>query len=164
MAGLQTIGGKTYYLNEKRDGSYGAVKTGWVWQTDTYYYFNKTTGVMVVSDWIYDGGKQYYQGPDGKQVSGWQEFGGERFFLNDKRDGTFGAVVSGWRYIGQSWYYFNPVHNGHFGAMRTGWLQDGSKRYYLDENGVMATGWREIDGVRYYFSEKTDGSGGVLQA
>ncbi len=165
VKGLFSVDGQTYYFSEKTDGSGGVMRTGWVWLEDTYYYFAPATGAMLISGWVYDGGRQYYQGPDGRQVSGWQQFGNELFFLNDRRDGTFGAVVSGWRQIGDDWYYFHPLHDGHFGALRTGWVQDGGLTYYCDpETGIMLSGWQTIDGQEYYFSQAHDGSFGVLRS
>lgn len=164
VRGFRDIDGETYYFSEKTDGSGGVMRTGWVWLVDTYYYF-RPSGTMVRSGWVYDGGNQYYQDAAGRQVSGWQVFGDETFFLNDKRDGTFGAVVSGWREIAGQWYFFHTLHDGHFGAMQTGWFQDGKYTYYCDPaTGAMAAGWQTIDGRTYYFSEKHDGSYGALVA
>ena len=160
-AGLRQINGKSYYLNEKHDGTYGAMKTGWVKLDGVYYYFSASAGgAMVTSAWVLDGRTWYYQDADGKQAAGLRQIGGKSYYLNEKHDGSYGAMKTGWVALDGTYYYFSASAGG---AMHTGWLQDGRDRYYMDGSGAMLVGWQQIDGVRYYFNESHDGSYGALR-
>ncbi len=177
--GLKEIGDNVwYYFSEKHDGSFGVMYTGWKKLNNVDYYFggfsSKKVGAMVRNDWVYDGGKQYYMGDDGRICSGLTTVGSETFYLNTKHDGFFGAVLTGWRQIGNEKYYFNPKHDGHYGAMQKGWLLLNNKWYYFRpedgkmlhgvkctiedvpycfrDNGVMATGWIRLQNGDYHYA------------
>ena len=59
----------------------------------------------------------YYFDANGYLVSGWFEENGNKYYLHDVHDGTFGRMYSGWNKIGNQWYYFNDTTTGTFGAL-----------------------------------------------
>ena len=59
----------------------------------------------------------YYFDNNGYLVSGWFEENGNKYYLHDVHDGTFGRMYSGWNKIGNQWYYFNDTTTGTFGAL-----------------------------------------------
>ena len=75
-------------------------KAGWyslVWRGNTdWYYFNEA----------------------GYLISGWFEQNGNRYFLHDVHDGTFGRMYTGWNQVEGQWYFFNDnADNGTVGAL-----------------------------------------------
>ena len=78
-------------------------KAGWyslVWRGNTdWYYFNEA----------------------GYLISGWFEQNGNRYFLHDVHDGTFGRMYTGWNQVEGQWYFFNDnADNGTVGALVEG--------------------------------------------
>ena len=59
----------------------------------------------------------YYFDNNGYLVSGWFEENGNKYYLHDVHDGTFGRMYTGWNKIGNQWYYFNDTTTGTFGAL-----------------------------------------------
>ena len=59
----------------------------------------------------------YYFDNNGYLVSGWFEENGNKYYLHDVHDGTFGRMYIGWNKIGNQWYYFNDTTTGTFGAL-----------------------------------------------
>ena len=59
----------------------------------------------------------YYFDNTGYLVSGWFEENGNKYYLHDVHDGTFGRMYIGWNKIGNQWYYFNDTTTGTFGAL-----------------------------------------------
>ena len=59
----------------------------------------------------------YYFDANGYLVSGWFEENGNKYYLHDVHDGTFGRMYIGWNKIGNQWYYFNDTTTGTFGAL-----------------------------------------------
>lgn len=60
--------------------------------------------------------------------------------------GSTGAMKTGWQQLGGQWYYLNGS-----GEMTTGWQAVGGRWYYMGSNGVMyANTWtpdgRYVDG------------------
>ena len=93
------------------------------------------------SGWQEQGGDRFYLKEDGSRATGWLSKGGERYYLDES-----GVAVTGWYDLRGSRYYF-----GVNGTMHTGWLELDGKRYYFREDGTMARGQVEIDGVSCYF-------------
>jgi glucan-binding YG repeat protein len=61
---------------------------------------------------------------------------------------TAGNLLSGWQQIGGQWYYLSEVHDGFFGHRVTGWYQDPltGHWYYMDPvGGSMDSGWQQVD-------------------
>ena len=130
---------RAYYF----DDDY-ALKTGWIYEDDHWYYLNKLGNSNDDSS---------YPLPIGEIAKGWTQdfhvtFGIDRskpapwYYL----DPETGIMQTGWQYLGNKWYYLRSS-----GAMATGWYLDGSTWYYLDaQNGDMKTGWIYVDNTWYY--------------
>lgn len=118
---LQEIDGKTYFFNSIGLMSRGLVKI--------------------------DNGKYSIFGEDGARLDKWQEYGGEKYYINKD-----GVCLSGWWTIGTRTYYFEED-----GAVATGLTRVDGKTYYFDEDGGVRVGWQTIDGKKYYFED-----GGVM--
>jgi hypothetical protein len=124
-------GNKYYYIN-------GVLKTGWLLQWKSWYYFD-ANGVLKTG-WLKDGGVWYYLDANGVMQTGWVK-DGSWYYLS-----ASGAMKTGWLKDAGSWYYLSAS-----GAMKTGWLKEGSSWYYLAGSGEMKTGWQKINGYWYYF-------------
>lgn len=135
LTGFAKINGKTYYL----DADTAIMKTGWLKQDDTWYYFNKS-GAMATG-WAKVKGKWYYLDPaNGKMAVGKRTVGNATYFLTDS-----GAMKTGWNKEDGIWYHYKSS-----GAMNTGWLKSGGKWYYLDPtDGAMKTDKYSVKGSWY---------------
>ena len=121
LKGLQEIDGKTYFFNSIGLMSRGLVKI--------------------------DNGKYSIFGEDGARLDKWQEYGGEKYYINKD-----GVCLSGWWAIGTRTYYFKED-----GAVATGLTRVDGRTYYFDEDGGVRVGWQTIDGKKCYFED-----GGVM--
>lgn len=121
LKGLQEIDGKTYFFNSIGLMSRGLVKI--------------------------DNGKYSVFGEDGARLDKWQEYGGEKYYINKD-----GVCLSGWWAIGTRTYYFKED-----GAVATGLTRVDGRTYYFDEDGGVRVGWQTIDGKKCYFED-----GGVM--
>lgn len=121
LKGLQEIDGKTYFFNSIGLMSRGLVKIG--------------------------NGKYSVFGEDGARLDKWQEYGGEKYYINKD-----GVCLSGWWTIGTRTYYFKED-----GAVATGLTRVDGRTYYFDEDGGVRVGWQTIDGKKCYFED-----GGVM--
>lgn len=165
LTGFQTINGKRYYLNPKKNGA--RVTSSWCKIGAHYYYFD-SKGVLKTG-FITVNGKRYYTSSSGVRKKGWQTVNGRKYYMDQKtavvktgwftyknkkyylnptkNSPTYGAAKTGWVKISNSWYYFNTD-----GTMKTGWLLDNMKYFYLDpKTGKMLTGRQVIDGKTYNF-------------
>ena len=73
---FQDADGRWYYLNPAHDGSYGAMKTGWVKPGSHWYYLNPATG-----------------GPRGSLVTGWHQVGDAWYYLYPQAGAPLGACA-----------------------------------------------------------------------
>jgi beta-N-acetylhexosaminidase len=73
---FQDSDGRWYYLNGAHDGSYGAMKTGWVKPGAHWYYLSEATG-----------------GPKGAMMTGWQQVGGFWYYLYPQAGAPQGACA-----------------------------------------------------------------------
>ena len=163
LSGWQQIGGKTFYFNEKHDGSFGAMCSGVVKVGDEYYFLDKDNG-LVKSGWASYKNGWYYVDDEGHPLTGWRLIDGETYYFQPRQTSAYGRALTGWQQIGGYWYYFNTLHNGRFGALLTGWVTVDDEKFYLDPaTGRMTYGMQTIGGEQYYFSEQHDGSFGVMQ-
>lgn len=72
---------------------------------------------------------------------GWQEIGGDTYFINDN-----GESLTGWQYLGHNWYLFDDE-----GRLLKGWQNYEGEWYYLDPvDGALQTGWVNDNGTWYY--------------
>ena len=115
-------------------------------------------------------GKWYYNGTDGKPVSGWQTIGGKNYYF-DPADGN--AMATGFKAITDggktyTYYFMDPSYISYtesgLGQMMTGWKtieQNGAYnvhyfadyRYKSAPRGSMLSGFKVIDGGKYYFAD-----------
>lgn len=128
-----------------------------------------------------DGETFFYK--NGKKVTGWLSYEGQRFYFyrsSSTGSGAFhtkGAMATGWQLIDGVKYYFYRSSSTESGLphtkgdMATGWQKiDGYKYYFYRSTcdshlkGEMAKGWQNIDGSRYYFfkTSKTYGRSGIM--
>ena len=140
QSGWQTIGGRRYYFDPKTGNSVRwSQKIG-----DAWYYFDgnscMATGLVT---WYGSGSKSLYD-TDGKRLSGWQNYGGKRYYFEP----ATGNSVRWSQRIDGSLYYFNSDSE-----MMTGWISwsDGSKSYF-DSQGRALMEWQTIGGKSYYFN------------
>lgn len=117
-----------------------AVRYGWAWDGNAWYYLDPDTGIMQ-KGWLKSGGKWYYLTSSGDMVTGWRKIDGVWYWFD-----STGAMKTGWVYDGSYWYYMDSS-----GAMQTGWITVGKQKYYLSSSGAMVTGWRQLNGLWYYF-------------
>ena len=122
------VGGQTYVFTNS-----GAMRAGWVQESDGSWYYYDTTF--------------------GRKVTGWQKVDGVWYYLDPEKDGKM--ADSGWKKIDGLWYF---LHGN--GVMATNWLSVGGTWYYLGGDGGMKTGWQAIGGNWYYFYTENDSHGG----
>ena len=131
LTGLQTIGGKKYYM----DGKYGN---------------------MISNKWINAGGKWYYMDSTGAATTGWKYLkwngGNDWFYFN-----SGGEMTTGMQNIGGNMYYMKPKD----GTMaKNEWINYKGKWYYMGDSGAAAKGWNYLKWGSnkdwYYFNN--DGS------
>lgn len=144
--GLQKINNQTYYLNERHDGTYGAMKTGWQVINNSWYYFQNNGAGNTGWNWIDN--NWYYFNPTTSQMEvGLQKINNQTYYLNENHDGTYGAMRLGWQFVDGHWYALKSD-----GSAYLGWAELGGNNYYFDpDSAQMATGDTVIDGNHYYF-------------
>ena len=152
--------GVYYYL----DPATGALKTGWQYIDNKWYYFNpnaednKEKGFMKTG-WLYDNGRWYYFYSDGSMATGFINLGGDAYYyLDESNTSNIGIMKTGWQKINGYWYYFNKAGEGVEGMMRKGWQYIGGKWYYFYSDGRMATGFINLGGDAYYYLDESNTS------
>ena len=141
VTGWYEIEGGKYYFDQ-----YGHCLKG-LQEIDGKIYFFNSIGLMSRGLVKIDNGKYSVFGEDGARLDKWQEYGGEKYYINKD-----GVCLSGWWTIGTRTYYFEED-----GAVATGLTRVDGKTYYFDEDGGVRVGWQTIDGKKYYFED-----GGVM--
>ena len=148
--GIFEVDGASYYFRPSGSewGPEGSMGRGWVrgyGEPAADYFFDRTTGALVVSGRMNIDGKDYLFGDDGAATTGWVEEDGLSYCYGEDgamlRDGIF--EVDG------ASYYFRPT-----GVMGRGWLWGyGGQTYFFDrtDGRMLAGGIFEVDGASYYF-------------
>ena len=153
-------GNKYYYENGKK--VYGGKKIGEYW-----YYFDKTTGIMLEGSWRQsETGSRYYYDENGRMCIGSKKIDGHFYCFSALN----GAMHKGWwtsssgatyYYDENGWMVFGPqkingndyYFNTGNGKMYTGWMSGGAEEiYYYDTDGCKTYGSKKIDGHYYNFS------------
>lgn len=126
LVGFQKVGQSLYYLNEKHDGTYGAMKTGW-------QYIN---------------GHWYGLQGNGAAYTGWQNLNGSEYYFDPEN----GQMATGDTVINGSHYYFDAT-SGH---QVKGMVLDtnGLLKYYNESNGVRED-QLTVNGKTYTFNSTT---------
>ena len=202
LKGWQTIGGKRYYFDSKtgilrtgdENGLYaiganqyylgqdGALRYGWIRETEGKVYYANSSGVLlggwqkIENLWYYFDRGTKRQDPNARVEDDYFATATEGnvtntyYFVNGTSlakgwqtikgckyyfDGTTGVLQTGFFQVGKAWYYFHEDR-----TPMTGWWEnpDTGKTYYFNANGQAVTGWQTISGGRYYFD-----ANGVMQ-
>ena len=119
-SGGSSSSGKTTVVKD------GQALVGGQWILDSvgwWYPFQDNT--YAKGGWYYlewqDRMDWYYFNAEGYLISGWYEENGNKYYLHELHDGTFGHMYLGWNKIGDQWYYFNDnADKGVYGALVEG--------------------------------------------
>ncbi len=171
QTGLICDSGEWYYLGDTD----GIMKKGWYQNSDGYWYYIDSMGIIQLGLQEIDGVKYYFseandetfgqlqadipdsdgniENPDisgGEGFKGFKEIDGETYYFAED-----GSMKTGWLVLDGDWYYFNLD-----GKMHKGMLYNSGAWYYLgDTDGIMKRGWyTSSDGATYYMDDS-----GVMQ-
>ena len=152
--------GNTYcYKGDQKLYGEQKVKNEW-------YYFDKTTGIMITG-WYDLPGKRVYYEENGKMVHGEKRIDSQ-WYMFDKVTGAMktgfykhpnktvyynnaGRMQYGEQKIGGKTYYFDTVT----GAMKTGWFTYPNKKVYFGADGSMCYGEKKVSNEWYMFDKTT---------
>ena len=126
-SGIQKINNNFYYLNDKADGIFGAMRTGWQYVDGHWYGFKD----------------------DGSAYLGWQNLGGNTYYFKPEN----AQMASGDTLISGNYYYFDPA-SGH---QLKGMLVDANTKllkYYDPSTGIRQTELT-VNGHTYKFNPLT---------
>ena len=156
------IDGKNYAFD-----SNGYMKTGWVQQGDTWYYFN-ADGSRASNQWIND---TYYVDADGSMLTNrWIDDSNYVGSDGKKTTNTWESVSNGWKYkLGDSGYasqrmcfidgqYYAFNYNGLMAQNEMIYVTNDSYNseykygyVYADANGHLIKGWYKTDYDQWYY-------------
>ena len=165
--------GKEYFNFVEIDGKYyafdsnGYLKTGWVDQWDTWYYFN-ADGSRASNQWIDD---TYYVDADGSMITNrWIDDSNYVGSDGKKTTNTWESVSNGWKYkLGDSGYasqrmcfidgqYYAFDYNGFMAQNEMIYVTNDSYNseyksgyVYADANGHLIKGWYKTDYDQWYY-------------
>ena len=140
----------TYYF-----GSDGRAVTGWQKIDDDWYYFDNNSNELYCDGIAYipsQNGYYYFDHNGHYIINGWQrDLEGYNFYF-----GPDGRAVNGWQLIGSSWYYFNNyrlVTNQIFSVPSSANIKGGT--YFFDQNGhYLSNIWKnDSEGHDFFFGE-----------
>ena len=86
---IQDSTGNWFFLNTAHDGTYGCLKSGWVYDGGRWYYLNTS-----------------HDGTYGAMKTGWVTVNGKQYYLNPNAGGPLGSMVTGTHYISGRNYTF----------------------------------------------------------
>lgn len=160
--GFKTLGGKVYYLGSKGRRKTGLLKIkGKIYYLNpslTYglktvngkkYYFDKTTGAAVTSQFVTIKNKTYYFDSNGCMVKGkWVKYNGHYYYL--KKNGVR-TTAGSWLTLSSGTYYISKK-----GYRVTGLKTISKKKYYFLSNGTLVTDKTayKINGTWYTINAK----------
>lgn len=130
---LETEEGKKFL---KEDNT---ITIGWFEWEDKWYYSNSHGIVQTGPLFLY--GNTYLMGEDGSMLMGWQEVGGDWWYLR----GSGSRVLNDWAKYDTDWYYI--LSNGKLAA---GWCEINGYWYFFEPDGRMVTGWKYEEDAWYY--------------
>lgn len=133
----KTIGGRTYTFDAN-----GAMKTGWISNSDGWRYLN-ASGYETYG-WLIDRGTWYYLDPTtGIMQTGRRTINGTTYVFN-----ASGAMSTSWERLSDGWHYSSTS-----GAEVVGWAVVNGYWYYMDPStGIMvANTSKNIGGKIYSF-------------
>ena len=152
-------------------GQNSAALAGWQLDNGAWYWL-KEDQTRLTGGWMKaEDGNRYYFAADGKMLTGWQDIGGSRYYLNTATAVSsvalkpYGAVLTGWQWIDGRCYYFYP-EDGRLAVSGSpegipvnaeGARLDGNGNVMTDfSQGYVTGGWQNIGGVWNWV--KQDGS------
>lgn len=161
-ADLEEIDGKYYAFD-----SNGYMKTGWVHQWDTWYYFN-ADGSRASNQWVDD---TYYMDANGSLITNrWIDDSNYVGSDGKKTTNTWESVSNGWKYkLGDSGYasqrmcfidgqYYAFNYNGLMAQNEMIYVTNDSYNseyksgyVYADANGHLIKGWYKTDYDQWYY-------------
>lgn len=159
---LVEIDGKNYAFDSK-----GYMKTGWVYQWDTWYYFN-ADGSRASNQWVDD---TYYMDANGSIITNrWIDDSNYVGSDGKKTTNTWESVSNGWKYrLGDSGYasqrlclidgqYYAFKYDGMMAQNEIAYVSNdsysGESKYgsvYADANGHLIKGWYKTDYDQWYY-------------
>ena len=159
---LVEIDGKNYAFDSK-----GYMKTGWVYQWDTWYYFN-ADGSRASNQWVDD---TYYMDANGSIITNrWIDDSNYVGSDGKKTTNTWESVSNGWKYrLGDSGYasqrlclidgqYYAFKYDGMMAQNEIAYVSNDSYRgeskygsVYADANGHLIKGWYKTDYDQWYY-------------
>ena len=86
---IQDSTGNWFFLNTTHDGTYGCLKSGWIYDGGRWYYCNTT-----------------HDGTYGAMKTGWVNVNGKYYYLNPNAGGPMGSMLTGTHYISGRNYTF----------------------------------------------------------
>lgn len=95
---------------------------GWYWYENNWYYINNHKLTYGWHKYEKDGNWYYLDSDTGVMRTGWIEFNGHKYYLNNTSDGTRGSMQTGWLNYNNKWYYLNTD-----GTMASNTVIDGYK-------------------------------------
>ena len=152
-------------------GQNSAALAGWQ-QDNGAWYWLKEDQTKLTGGWMKaEDGSRYYFAAAGKMLTGWQDIGGSRYYLNTAAAVSsvalkpYGAALTGWQWIDGRCYYFYP-EDGRLAVSGSpegipvnaeGARLDGNGNVMTDfSQGYVTGGWQNIGGVWNWV--KQDGS------
>lgn len=130
--GEKSIGGKTYYFDNKYH-----LTTGWMKINNVWRYFETADTPASSYEIGYEKNGGWVTLSDGS---------GRKSYINTKN-----TLLKGWQTIDGKRYYFDLD-----GFLKTGcWFTVSKNKYYADADGVVAQGIRKIDETSYMFHQKS---------
>ena len=110
------------------------------------YYYMGADGKNVTSRWVTSGGKTYYVGKGGYALTNsWVKTNGAYYYVN--KNGN--PVTNAWHKISGKYYYFNGSGN----PVTNAWRKISGKYYYFNASGnPITSNWAKISGKYYYFN------------
>ena len=170
LSGFVSYKGETYYLNDKHDGTFGAVLTGWRNFSKGTRYFNTTPGDLygcMARGWFeLDGARLYFDPRTGFQQVGWVTIENGLYLFNLEDGDTYGELIVGWLQLGPDDYRYLKPTDPYMGRVVTGWHTVDGYLYYFDPTygshlGYMLHGWMVLNGIWYYLNPVHDGTFGA---
>ena len=141
QTGIIALSDGTYYFSPDEGG---ALVTGWQTVDGKVYNFG-TDGKMIVSAFDEYQGSRCYIGSSGYVEAFFIEKDGAVYGYGADVTAE-GNILTGFCEFGGNRYYFNAQ-----GKMLTGRVKIDSYKYYIDDNGVIQTGFATLADGTYYF-------------
>lgn len=156
LTGLQTVDRQVYYLNERHDGTYGAMQRNWQFVNGHWYDF--ANGGAAKTGWLLTPANNwYYFNENGQALTGWYQVNQHWYY----GDPTNAWTLRGWQLLSDGWHYFDPSQTW----LDENWQWLDNQWFYFDpaNHGLMLTGFQQINGQYYYLNEQHDGSFGAMK-